>query len=347
MFQIIQFYFFPMNENKYEKFAAKPYPLMFENILKRKIWGGRNLKTWVNKKLPNGLYGEAWLLSDRENDQSIISNGCLKGVAIGEALKSLPKYIFGKLYPKYKQFPLLLKILDVTGKLSIQVHPSEENEKLIPFGEMAKTEAWVVLSATKKSKIYAGLNSKTDLKSLECISQNNVNEIIPSFSPQAGQAIFIKAGIVHSAADGVLILEIQQNSDITFRLYDWEKIDLETNMMRSLQIENALECIDLNQGKINPVHPIIELKYPVLRELVFKCPFFIMWRITGSQAFDIGEIDLPTIMVCIKGNGELFNLNSSIKVKKGGLILMPAALGLCRFQPNDEAIILIIKIPLI
>ncbi len=322
-----------------------PYPLVFNAIFKTKTWGGRKISNWIKETMPNGKIGEAWLLSDRNDAQSIVQNGSLKGKSLGEIIKDSPELIIGKFSEKFKQFPLLIKILNVKKNLSLQVHPSEKNIDLIPKGENAKTEAWVILGAKSKSKIFAGLNQNVSDNNLRNINKKNIDKFIPSFKAKPGQAILLNAGTIHSAQNNITMLEVQQNSDVTFRLFDWGHIDTETNKPRPLQIENAIKSIDFEQGKITPQKPVIEATYRTMREQVFKSPFFLMQRISSTQIFQIGEINEPSIIFCIKGKGDIESLGNIQKVKKGSLILLPSSLGMCTFRPKGMVTIIIIKIP--
>src|ERR1700722_14112385 len=142
------------------------YPLRFEPIYQYRLWGGRRLASFLTSPLPSGPVGEAWILSDRDDHASRVADGPLKGHTIGQLLKQFPEQILGKLAQRFQRFPLLLKFLDVHEMLSVQVHPTEANANLLPTGETAKTEAWVVLEASPESRIYAGLEPGTSAASL-------------------------------------------------------------------------------------------------------------------------------------------------------------------------------------
>jgi mannose-6-phosphate isomerase len=216
------------------------YPLQFTPILQYRLWGGRRLADWVKTTLPGEEpIGEAWLLSDRDDFPSRVAEGPLKGRTIAQLLEQSPKLILGKLAARFRRFPLLLKFLDVRDMLSVQVHPSDSNADLIPKGETGKTEAWVILEANAASRIYAGLKPGTTAEDLRMLSEQSVNNCLASFTPSHGQGVLIKAGVVHSLGDGVVVLEVQENSDVTFRLYDWGHIDPKTGHPRALQVYKA------------------------------------------------------------------------------------------------------------
>ena len=172
----------------------------------------------------DGPIGEAWLLSDREDHPSRVADGPLKGRSIGQLLHQWPEQMLGKLAGRFRRFPLLLKFLDVRDTLSVQVHPSDQQTKYIPAGETGKTEAWVVLEAGAKSRIYAGLKPATTADTLrQALTNGTVADQLASFTPKPGDGIFIPAGTVHSLGD-VVVFEVQENSDVTFRLYDWNHL---------------------------------------------------------------------------------------------------------------------------
>src|SRR5208282_4436303 len=186
---------------------------------------------------------------------SHIANGPLKGRTLGQLIHQWPEQLLGKLARRFRQFPLLLKFLDVRDTLSVQVHPSDQQAKYIPAGETGQTEAWVVLEAGTKSRIYAGLKPATTADSLrQALANGTVADQLASFTPKPGDGIFIPAGTVHSLGD-VVVFEVQENSDVTFRLYDWNHIDAKTGQSRPLQVEQAMACIDFAQGAIGPVLP--------------------------------------------------------------------------------------------
>ena len=323
------------------------YPLLFEPIYQYRIWGGRHLSNLLTAPLPDGPVGEAWLLSDRDGHESLVANGSLKGQSIGQLFKQSQLQLMGKLEGIYNTFPILLKFLDASELLSVQVHPSDNKKEYISTGEQSKTEAWVVLEAGDESKVYAGLKPNTTADNLkESITNGTIEEHLSSFTPKPGDGVFIPAGTVHSLGGNVVVFEIQQNSDVTFRLYDWNHVDSKTGKPRPLQIDQAIACIDFNQGELSTVIPIIESNETVLRERLFQCDHFILWRLTGESPFHVGVKDMPRVLVCIDGGGKLDHNNISYTIIKGDVLLLPAVVGSCLFRPNGAVNILEIAIPL-
>src|SRR5580698_4440399 len=199
---------------------AQLYPLRFEPIYQYRLWGGRRLSSLLSAPLPgDGPIGEAWVLSDRTDHQSLVANGPLKGQTLGQVMEECREPLMGKLSSRFRRFPLLLKFLDANEMLSVQVHPRDDPSGLNSAGDTAMTEAWVVIEAEKGSQIYAGLKSGTTAGILrESLRDGTIAEHLVSVSPKSGDAIFIPGGTVHALGNDVMVFEVQQNSDVTYRL---------------------------------------------------------------------------------------------------------------------------------
>jgi mannose-6-phosphate isomerase len=315
------------------------YPLRFEPIYQYRLWGGRRLANLLTAPLPgDGPIGEAWVLSDRDDHPSRVADGSLQGLSIAQLLERFPEQVMGKLAGRFRRFPLLLKFLDVREMLSVQVHPTD------PAG--AKTEAWVVLEAGTKSRIYAGLKSGTPAESLRCaVKDGTVAEHLACFNPKPGDAVFNPAGMVHSLGGGVVVFEVQQNSDVTFRLYDWNHVDAKTGQPRPLQVDQALACINFDSGEGGLVAPVVEETAPVRREKLFDCEYFWLWRVRGESQFAVGATGVPRVLVCIEGAGRIEHGGATYEAGKGDVFLLPAVLGVCTFQPRGPVNLLEIEIP--
>ncbi|MGA9528514.1 MAG: type I phosphomannose isomerase catalytic subunit [Terriglobales bacterium] len=322
------------------------YPLRFEQIYQYRLWGGRHLARWLTAPLPSGPVGEAWLLSDRDDHQSRVNDGPLKGQSVGQLLRQFPKQIMGKLAGRFHRFPLLLKFLDVHEMLSVQVHPTKANTNLLPAGETPKTEAWVVLEAGVQSRIYAGLKPNTTEADLRrALTNGTVADHLACLTPKPGDAIFLRAGTVHSLGGDLVVFEIQQNSDVTFRLYDWDHIDPKTGKPRALQVDKAMACIDFSEGPVSRVTPVVETTTPVERERLFHCEHFWLWRLRGQSPFTVGAVDLPRVLVCVEGEGQVEHGGAPYAIGKGDVFVLPAAIGQCVFRPHGAVNLLEIAIP--
>src|SRR6202167_6025379 len=322
------------------------YPLRFEPIYQYRLWGGRRLADLLTAPLPSGPVGEAWILSDRDDHANQVSDGPLKGWTIGQLLEQFPEEMLGKLAGRFRRFPLLLKFLDVHEMLSVQVHPSNANKNLLPAGETPKTEAWVVLEAGPESRIYGGLKPGTTPASLRLAVENGtVVDQLAELTPKRGDAVFLRAGTVHALGGDVMVFEIQQNSDVTFRLYDWGHVDEKTGKPRALQVEQAMACINFAEGAVGFVAPAVEATTPVMREKLFDCEHFWLWRLRGELPFSVGVADQPRVLVCIEGTGQVEHVGTSYPVGKGAVLLLPAVIGACTFRPRGAVILLEIALP--
>ncbi len=318
--------------------SAPMYPLRFEPIYQYRIWGGRRLAGLLKAPLPDGPVGEAWLLSDRDDHPSTVADGPLKGLTIQQLLEQSPHAMLGKLAGRFRRFPILLKFLDARNVLSVQVHPKDGQTDYIPAGESGKSEAWVVLEAGPKSRIYAGLKPGTTRDDLErALANEQVGDLLSGFVPNVGDAIFVQAGTVHTLSD-VVVFEVQENSDVTFRLYDWDHVDPNTGKPRPLQVEQAMACIDLEQVAVGPVTPVVETTTPALRERLFRCAQFTTWRVGGESPFTLGAVDIPRVLVSLAGEGELDHNGTRYHVSRGDVVLLPAEVGECSFQPHDQSV---------
>jgi mannose-6-phosphate isomerase len=321
------------------------YPLKFEPIYQYRLWGGRKLENLLSKPLPGDEpIGEAWILSDRKDHASKVCCGPLTGYTITQLMREYPGELMGKFGNHFHRFPLLLKFLDCKQVLSVQVHPSDSQKKYIPKGDSGKTEAWVVLETSKDSRIYAGLKPGTNEQNLrEAIETNSVAGRLHSFVPKAGDAVFIHSGTVHTLG-GTVVFEVQENSDVTFRLYDWDRTDPKTGKPRDLQVDKALACIDFNQVDIGPVKPAVD-PHHTHTEKLFDNEHFVLWRTTSRSSFTVGFKDEPRILVCIEGGGKLLYNQKGYPINKGDVMLLPAVAGQCSCAPAGEVTLLEIAIP--
>jgi mannose-6-phosphate isomerase len=313
------------------------YPLRFQPIYEYRLWGGRRLGQLLSPALPgDGPIGEGWVLSDREEHASVVATGALAGKTIRQLLQRLPERLLGSLSGSFERFPLLLKFLDVSERLSVQVHPS---------GDSGKDEAWVVLEQGPEARIYAGLQPTASERALrQAITNDSVPQQLASFAPKIGDSVYIPAGTVHALRD-VVVFEVQQNSDVTFRLYDWNHVDPRTGQARPLQVEQAMACIDFSQGAVAPGLPVTQQTGPVLRELLVDSEHFDVTRITGRLPFQVGVADAPRVLVGLSGSARLQHGDDEYPLAKGDVLLLAAELGACSCRPNGVASVLEIALP--
>ncbi|HEY0340434.1 MAG TPA: type I phosphomannose isomerase catalytic subunit [Steroidobacteraceae bacterium] len=322
------------------------YPLRFEPIYQYRVWGGRRLASLLSTRLPgDDPVGEAWVLSDRDDQASRVADGPLRGKTLRELLAQSPQQLLGELSGRFSRFPLLLKFLDVRTRFSVQVHPSDAHEKLVSAGDTGKTEAWVVLEEGPDARVFAGLKPGVSADRLrEAIANGTVADQLANFTPKPADVVFIRAGTVHSLSD-VIVFEVQQNSDLTFRLYDWDQCDPKTGQPRPLQVEQALACIDFEQGAVGPVTPVLEQAHPILREKLVQCDQFGMTRITAQVPFIVGAAALPRVLVCLAGEGRLEHAGGNYPFCKGAVLLLPAVVGECWCRPRGGLSVLEVSLP--
>src|SRR5436305_8108749 len=218
------------------------------------VWGGRGLGAVLGKSLPTAEpYGESWEVSDHPSHRSVVEGGPLAGRTLRDLMERERTGLLGRAAETHPTFPWLVKLLDARDWLSVQVHPDDVAVRRLWPGEGGKTEAWFILDAAPGSLIYAGLLPGVDEKRLRAaLAEGTVAGCLHRFRPRPGDCLFLPAGTVHAVGGGVLMAEVQQTSDATFRLFDWNRVDA-SGRSRQLHIEEALACIDWKRGPVNPV----------------------------------------------------------------------------------------------
>lgn len=322
-------------------------PLRFEPIFQYRLWGGRRLQKWSRDPLPgDGPVGEAWILSDREDHASKVAEGPLKGKTLRELFAQDPEGMLGKQAGRFDRFPLLLKFLDATQMLSVQVHPSDAHKDLLPKGERGKTESWLVMAAEEGSSIYAGLEPGVTPEDLRRKSENGtVEEDLASFQPKVGDGLFIEAGTVHALGGGVVVFETQQNSDVTFRLFDWNRVDEKTGQPRELHIDQAVRATDFDAVAVKPSTPRVLGASRALREGLFACEFFVVERVTGSEPFSVGMDNAMRTLVVLEGSGTMQYFDKLFEARPGDVYVLPAAVGELEFKPKGKVVLAEVAVP--
>ncbi|NLI89612.1 MAG: class I mannose-6-phosphate isomerase [Epulopiscium sp.] len=229
------------------------YPIKFQPIYKSMIWGGDNIAKKFNRQVPEGKIGESWEICCREDGMSIVSNGSLKGKSFEEIIKEHKEDLLGKdVYDETAThlFPLLIKIIDATDNLSVQVHP--DDEYAAKHNDSGKTELWYVLDTKPGASLIYGLKEgMTKEEFTKAVEEGNIKDTLNEIEVKPGDVIFIPAGTVHALLDGVMIAEIQQNSNVTYRLYDWDRLQ-DDGTSRELHVEDALNVIDFDRPLFTP-----------------------------------------------------------------------------------------------
>ena len=316
------------------------YPLQFHPIFKERLWGGEKLQSLLHKPITSNQTGESWELSTIEGNVSTIANGAFAGQLITSVLAEFPNEILGTaVYERFgNQFPLLFKYLDAKEDLSVQVHPNDALAKL-RHNSFGKTEMWYVVQANADARLIVGfkeeLNQATYLAHLENKTLlTSLNEI----KVQQGDVFLIETGTVHAIGAGMVVAEIQQTSDITYRLYDFDRVDSDGNL-RELHVDLALDAINYNtvsshnhyQKNSNQSNPVVD------------CPYFTTQFIPLEGEIEVQKTGATfTVYMCVEGSFELELAGQNYLYSKGDTVLIPAAL--TAFQLSGNASILEIYI---
>lgn len=324
--------------------SMKLTPMRFAPIFQYRLWGGRRLERWSREPIAvEGPVGEAWIFSDRDDHANVVAEGEFAGKTFRELLAADPEGMLGDQVGQFERFPLLLKFLDASEMLSVQVHPSDEHKDLLPPGERGKTESWLVLDSEPDSRIYAGLKPGVTPETMRAHSADgSVEQDLASFSPKVGDGLFIEAGTVHALGGGVVVFETQQNSDVTFRLFDWNRVDEKTGKSRDLHIEQAIQSTNFAAGAVLPGEPTVLTEAPVRHEAVFGCEFFAVDRFAGDQPFTVGAANRMRVLVCLEGSG---TLDGGIQVKPGDTYVLPASTGELTLSPNGGVTVAQVAVP--
>ncbi len=318
----------------------KIYPLQFHPILKDRIWGGTKLKSYLNKPITSEITGESWEISTVENDVSIISNGFFEGKTLNELIDNFPEEILGtKVYKRFgKQFPLLFKYLDARDDLSIQVHPNDELAKK-RHNSFGKTEMWYVMQADDDAKLIVGFKEKSSPEQyLKNIKNNTIVDILDVKKVKQGDVFFLETGVIHAIGAGIVIAEIQQTSDITYRIYDFDRKDASGNT-RELHVDLALEAINYDVVKAQKEYSKIE---NVSNEMV-NCQYFTTKFIPLDGEMKIEKnTESFTVYMCVEGSFEMILKKDIYQYKTGDTIFLPAEI--TEFELKGKAAVLEIYI---
>ncbi len=298
-------------------------PLVFEPLLKRIRWGGRRLGAVLHKPLgPESDYAESWEIADHGADQSIVRSEEFAGQTLAELVKRQNLPLLGR-HAGRDQFPLLVKFLDAQDVLSVQVHPDDRQAKECDPAENGKTEAWVIVDAEPGSELFVGLQEGVTAADLRAsIEQGRIEELLHRFPAQRGDCVYVPAGTVHAIGDGVLLAEVQQASDVTFRLYDWGRTGAD-GQPRELHIEQALRAIDFDRGPVGPVSPVKLDSDHDHAELV-RSLHFVLHRHQSEKSFSMANDNAFHVLLVLSGRGRLETEGVFLDLPLGQTVLLPA-----------------------
>jgi mannose-6-phosphate isomerase len=308
-------------------------PLRFVPYLRPMVWGGRGLAEHLHKALPSGEpYGESWEVSDHPLHRSAVADGPFQGTTLRTLMETRKAELLGPV--PYDVFPWLIKFLDCRDWLSVQVHPDTDVVKHLRPGEGSKTEAWYVLHAEPGSRVYAGLKpgvGPTDMRA--AVAAGTTHELLHAFEPRAGDCVFLPAGTVHAVGGGVLIAEIQETSDVTFRLFDWNRVGAD-GKGRALHIEESFASIHWDKGPVAPLHPDSDAAH-------IRCPFFHLSYRKVTSPIKLGGEKMQA-MIIVAGHG---TWDDGRAVEIGQTWVLPASMASQRLRPETPMKILDAVLP--
>lgn len=309
-------------------------PISFKPLYMERVWGGRELETVFGRTLPDATtpFGESWEIVDRDPEQSVVVGGPLEGKTLHELWSQHREEIFGAGLPDSERFPILIKILDARDDLSIQVHPPVA--KAAALGGEPKTEMWFIADAAPEAKLYVGLKkgvSRADFE--DAITTGTVEDCVHAILPRAGESIFIPSGRLHAIGAGLLIHEIQQNSDTTYRVFDWNRVGLD-GKPRALHVEESLASIDFDDFE-----PGMDLPRG---ELLAECEYFRTSRRVLDEGDSLGNPHPERFSILGVAEGSLKSADGR-SFSKGAFLLLPRGVGV--LMAAEASVVLQIELP--
>ena len=318
----------------------KLYPLQFTPLYKYRIWGGEKLKTELNKQYTEENIGESWEISDVSGDETVVAEGALKGQSLSDLIKEFKgDFVGNAVHEKFgEEFPLLIKFIDAKTPLSIQVHPSNEvaKERHNSFG---KNEMWYVMQADKDAELIVGFDQEINTDDYKTHLENNtILNVMHHENVQKGDTFYIPTGRVHAIGAGVLLAEIQQTSNITYRIYDYDRVDSKTGEKRELHNELAIDVIDYK------VHKNYKTDYSIEKNVsntLVHSPYFRtnILDINSTVKKDYSVIDSFIIYMCVEGTVNVISEGETYTINNGETLLLPASLKKITLQSESARVL--------
>ena len=325
---------------------AALYPLLFEDLFKEKIWGGRRLETELGRRLPPGrAVGESWEVSDRDPDISVVANGPLRGVSLHQLLLDRQADLLGTgvALGRFRRFPLLIKFIDASRVLSVQVHPPDEFARRHDPHDDGKTEMFYILGTEPGAVLYLGLRPGVTRGDFEhALEAGGVADLLRPVEVAPGDCIAIPPGTLHAPGAGLLFAEVQQHSDLTYRVYDWDRLGAD-GRPRPLDLEKALAVIDWEAPKEEKVTPQVLSQDGVRKEFLVRCPKFTAERWTLGEPVSESLNGRFRILMALEGEADIAGPGGTkpVLLSKGRSALLPASLGEVDLQPQGRAVLLV------
>jgi len=315
------------------------YPILFKKKLIPKIWGGKKLENYFACESFEENFGESWEVSVIKGFESVVNNGVFKNKKLNKLIEKYPIEILGSsVYNKYGlNFPLLIKFIDVNQPLSIQVHPNNEKAK-VRHNSFGKSEMWFIIETEKNANLSLGFNKKIDKNIFnENLKNKTVDKILNSFIVEPKDAFYVPAGTIHALNGKMLLLEVQQSSDITYRIYDYERLDPKTGKKRELHIKSAISSINFSKKKYEKInYDVNENRLnPIIENNFFKIYFL---KINGEEIKKIFMNSSFWILVCLEGSLSVNYKNEKYSFEKGVTFLIPAVVNVINIEGCGEII---------
>jgi mannose-6-phosphate isomerase len=329
------------------------YPLTFTPVFRDYIWGGRNLETKLGRSLPPGIIAESWDISGHPSSPTKVDNGPLAGQTLPQVLDLLGVDLVGsrsQAMLERGKFPLLIKLLDANKPLSVQVHPDDDYANIHADGELGKTEMWYVLHAEEGTCLIYGLKpGVTPASFRQALEAGKLEPCLHRLPVKAGDTIFVRAGAVHALLEGIIVAEIQQNSDTTYRVYDWNRVGAD-GQPRPLHIEKALDVIDFDLVEPGPAVPqLLEASNGLRREMLVTCPYFRVEKLTFEKrtVSFAGRGDGSTFEIwgMMSGLGQVVWAGEPLELSAVRFALLPATLGDFTIEVMEPSVMLRVYVP--
>lgn len=312
-------------------------PFLLEPVGKDYLWGGQRLKDEFHKKIDMVPLAETWECSTHPDGPSLVKSGELAGMKLDEVLCKHPEYL-GSHPCTMGELPILIKLIDASQDLSVQVHPTDEFAFANEDGDSGKSEMWYVLDAAPGAELIYGLKQDVSREELEeALKRGDVDRMLRHIPINKDDVFYIPAGTIHALGDGALVAEIQQNSNLTYRMYDYERLDKD-GKKRPLHVEKALEVACLTRS-VSPRQPMRVLRYQpgMARELLCRCKYFEVHRMlmntTHRQKLTFSADTLSfRVLLCIEGQGSMEFEGESLDFRKGDCIFVPADSVVCELS---------------
>ncbi|MCA9078975.1 MAG: class I mannose-6-phosphate isomerase [Planctomycetaceae bacterium] len=313
--------------------------LTFQPILKHALWGGRRLHTVLGKGLPAGDdFAESWEVADLPNDITVVSRCSLTGRTLRELMQSHPRELLGSQADR-DRFPLLIKFLDAQRRLSVQVHPSKAMAASRPEVTTGKAETWVIIDAVPGSQVYAGLKPGVDRATLlEAIKAHKTEQCLHSYEVQPGDCVSLLPGTVHALGEGILLAEIQEPNNVTYRLCDWGRVDAQ-GKPRELHLDLALAATNFGFGPVDKVVPQ-QVAGENGHEILVESEHFHVHRHQGSAEWTLPDDDRMHVLICVQGHTEVQIPGDQCPLRMGETLVVPARRREAMIVGTGDAIVL-------